>query len=139
MEEKNETDHHSLSSTSSRSIGERDGTTFSPIAAPATQQHALNTIELHKTISRASRASTNINRTLSQTDGYSISVRGEEEDKEEEEIEQRKEEGVPPVPDTSATELVVKWDENDPENPRNMSYARKWVIALVVCLGSVCV
>ncbi|KUL88762.1 hypothetical protein ZTR_03564 [Talaromyces verruculosus] len=138
MEDKHETDRQSLSSTSSRSIGEQDGTTFSPIAAPTTQQHTLNTIELHKTTSRASRASTNINRTLSQTDGYSVSVRGEEEDKEEEEIERKREEGVP-VPDASATELVVKWDENDPENPRNMSYARKWVIALVVCLGSVCV
>lgn len=139
-EDKHETDRHSLSSTSSRSIGERDGTTFSPIAAPTAQQHALNTIELHKTTSRASRASraSNINRTLSHTDGYSISVRGEEGDEEEEALEQRREEGVP-APDASATELVVKWDENDPENPRNMSYARKWVIAIVVCLGSVCV
>lgn len=139
MEEKHETDRHSLSSRSSQSIEERDGTTFSPIAAPATQQHALNTIELHKTTSRASRASANINRTLSLTDGYSVSVRGEEEDKEEEELQQRREEGVPPAPDPSATELIVKWDENDPENPRNMSYGRKWIIALVVCLGSVCV
>lgn len=137
MEDKHETDRHSLSSTSSRSIGEGDGTTFSPIASPTTQQHALNTIELHKTASRASRAS-NINRTLSLTDGYSVSVRGEEEDEEEEELEQRSEEGAP-APDATAAELVVKWDENDPENPRNMSYARKWVIAIVVCLGSVCV
>lgn len=139
MEDKHTANRHSSSSsTSSRSTEERDGTAFSPIAAPTTQQQALNTIDLHKTASRASRASANINRTLSQTDGYSISVRGAENDDEEEEIEQRKEDGVS-APDASATELVVKWDDNDPENPRNMRYARKWVIALVVCLGSVCV
>ncbi|EEA28078.1 MFS multidrug transporter, putative [Talaromyces marneffei ATCC 18224] len=140
MEEKHETDRHSMSSTSSQSIEERDGTTFSPIASPTAQQHALNTMELHKTTSRTSRASTHLHPTLSLTDGYTISVRGEEEDEEEEEeIEQRKEEGVPRAPDASASELLVKWDENDPENPKNMSYVRKWLIASVVCLGSVCV
>ena len=33
----------------------------------------------------------------------------------------------------------VTWTTNDPENPKNMNYVRKWIICLVVCMGSVCV
>jgi hypothetical protein len=39
---------------------------------------------------------------------------------------------------TIANYLLVTWDENDPMNPRNLGYARKWVIVLIVSLGSVC-
>lgn len=37
-------------------------------------------------------------------------------------------------------EFDVKWDgTEDPENPRSMSNARKWICTCVVSLGSVCV
>ncbi|EED23554.1 MFS multidrug transporter, putative [Talaromyces stipitatus ATCC 10500] len=138
MEEKYETERRSLSPTSSHANEEHDGATFSPIAAPSNNLRDLDTVELGKTHSRASRASrASMNRTYSLTDGYCLSVQDDEE-LDEEELEQRKDEGVTPE-DVSPTEYLVKWSENDPENPRNMSYARKWVIAIVVCLGSVCV
>lgn len=110
-----------------------------------TQQQITNASELHKISSRASRSSTNIYRTLSQTDGYSISVQGSDDDESEEEREGEDVEGKAgerdraSAADASATELVVRWDENDPENPKNMNRARKWLIAVIVSLGSVCV
>ncbi|KAJ5605835.1 drug/proton antiporter YHK8 [Penicillium lagena] len=35
--------------------------------------------------------------------------------------------------------FTVAWDENDPINPRNMTKARKWLIVIIVSLGSLCV
>ena len=35
--------------------------------------------------------------------------------------------------------FVVGWDENDPMNPRSLSLARKWLITILVSLGSLCV
>ncbi|CAG7920787.1 unnamed protein product [Penicillium olsonii] len=37
------------------------------------------------------------------------------------------------------TEYTVGWDENDPLNPRNMSKGRRWLIVIIVSLGSLCV
>ncbi|KAJ6008012.1 hypothetical protein N7540_011988 [Penicillium herquei] len=34
---------------------------------------------------------------------------------------------------------TVRWDENDPSNPRNMSKARRWMIVIIVSMGSLCV
>lgn len=127
------------SSSSASSAEDGDNTTFSAITAPTATQDHQNHEQLHKIGSRASkssRASTKINRQLSQTDGYCLSVRGDEEDDEETADEDRLSTGDA---NTSTTEILVKWDENDPANPKNMAHARKWVIAIVVSLGSVCV
>ncbi|CAL5874945.1 uncharacterized protein PFLUO_LOCUS9248 [Penicillium psychrofluorescens] len=35
--------------------------------------------------------------------------------------------------------FTVGWDENDAMNPRNMSKARKWLIVIIVSMGSLCV
>lgn len=145
MQEEHEFSRHSSSSVSLQSDLDRNGTTFSPIATPMTQQQITNASELHKISSRASRSSTNIYHTLSQTDGYSISVQGSDDEETEEEREGDDIEGKAgerdraSAADASATELVVRWDENDPENPKNMNRARKWLIAVIVSLGSVCV
>jgi hypothetical protein len=37
-----------------------------------------------------------------------------------------------------ADSLLVSWDENDLMNPRNLGYARKWLIVFIVSLGSAC-
>jgi hypothetical protein len=34
---------------------------------------------------------------------------------------------------------VVGWEENDVMNPRNMNKARKWMIVIIVSMGSLCV
>lgn len=121
MAEKIETDGHS------RSSADVDGATFTSITAPTSRVES----QLHKT---TSQSSSNIHRTMSLTDGYSIAGM-EDEDKEEEQQTQPSD-----APDgEAATELLVKWDDNDPENPRNMNYFRKWIITLVVSIGSVCV
>ncbi|EFW22052.1 MFS multidrug transporter [Coccidioides posadasii str. Silveira] len=39
-----------------------------------------------------------------------------------------------------AVDFVVGWDgPNDPDNPRNMTYARKWLIVIILAMGSLCV
>ena len=34
---------------------------------------------------------------------------------------------------------TVGWDASDPMNPRSMRKARKWLIVVIVSLGSICV
>ncbi|KAF7596910.1 hypothetical protein BBP40_011955 [Aspergillus hancockii] len=34
---------------------------------------------------------------------------------------------------------TVKWDENDPMHPYNMSLGRRWLIVIIVSMGSLCV
>ena len=65
-------------------------------------------------------------------DGYCISGTDNDDDVENKKNDQ----GGAAI--TIANYLLVAWDENDPMNPRNLSYARKWVIVLIVSLGSVC-
>ncbi|KAF2098191.1 MFS general substrate transporter [Rhizodiscina lignyota] len=37
-------------------------------------------------------------------------------------------------------DFTVKWEENDPQNPRNkLSYARKWAITVIIAGSSMCV
>ena len=81
---------------------------------------------------QTSAAPSNIHRSISLTDGYSVFSPDEDDEKPEPHRPQDTD------PDPKA-ELLVQWDENDPENPRSMSYARKWLICIVVCMGSVCV
>ncbi|KAI2461902.1 hypothetical protein LOY97_000821 [Ophidiomyces ophidiicola] len=39
----------------------------------------------------------------------------------------------------SQTDFVVAWDQTgDPENPRNIPYARKWLIVIIMAMGSGC-
>jgi hypothetical protein len=37
------------------------------------------------------------------------------------------------------TNYLVGWDENDKLNPRNLPMARKWLIVLIISLGSMLV
>lgn len=36
-------------------------------------------------------------------------------------------------------EFLVEWSKDDPSNPRNLSPARRWLIVLIVSMGSLCV
>lgn len=49
-----------------------------------------------------------------------------------------------PAQDAASAELddqfVVKWDDNDPLNPRTrLSKARKWLVTLIIASASLCV
>jgi hypothetical protein len=41
-----------------------------------------------------------------------------------------------PIPDD---EFLVKWDDNDPLNPRNLSALRSWLITMCVSIGALAV
>jgi hypothetical protein len=45
----------------------------------------------------------------------------------------------PQVPQLDKENYLVEWDENDKLNPRNLPMARKWLIVLIVSIGSLLV
>lgn len=103
----------------------------SPVYLPVKSEQQQSSIQ--KT---ASRGSGNIERTWSLNDGYSVTGGADDtptnDNYKDKEIGQSEE-------SPSDTEILVKWDENDPGNPRNMSLGRRWLIAIFVSLGSICV
>lgn len=115
----------------SENMDEHPSPTYLPVKSEQEQQQSA----IHKTASRGS--ANNVERTWSLNDGYSVSGGvddaptdngyGYDNDKE-----------VSDEPG-SDTEILVKWDENDPGNPKNMSLARRWLITVFVALGSICV
>jgi hypothetical protein len=91
--------------------------TFAPIAA----QHDERVTPLQKQRSNASKSIRSIERSWSLNDGTSVGP-----DQIDEAADQD-------------TEYTVGWDENDPMTPRNMSKGRRWLITIIVSLGSLCV
>ncbi|KAN0076102.1 Major facilitator superfamily domain containing protein [Elaphomyces granulatus] len=86
----------------------------------------------HLTVERT-RSRIPLDRNWSLNDGFCLSrVDNDDDDVEDEKDNQDK----ATAPETDA--LIVSWDENDPMNPRNLGYARKWLIVLIVSLGSAC-
>ncbi|KAJ5438874.1 drug/proton antiporter YHK8 [Penicillium daleae] len=88
---------------------------FAPIVAPEEQRDT----QMRKERSNLSRTRS-LERSWSMNDGISLGGDGQE----------------PPEEDVGYT---VGWDVNDPMNPRNMSKARRWLIVVIVSLGSLCV
>ena len=78
----------------------------------------------------AQKSRSNLDRHWSLNDGFSGA-------QDEDEKVPGDEEGDVGIPDESA--FTVTWHENDPMNPRNMSTPRRWLIVIIVSLGSVCV
>lgn len=106
----------------------------SPVYLPVKSEQEQQQSSIHKT---TSRASANVERTWSLNDGYSVNVSGGVDD-DTPTNDNDKEIGESGEPQ-SDTEILVKWDENDPGNPRNMSLGRRWLITIFVSLGSICV
>ncbi|KAJ5484966.1 drug/proton antiporter YHK8 [Penicillium diatomitis] len=99
--------------------------TFVPIVAPASQRHE----QLRKTRSNLSR-SRSLERSWSLNDGVSVgheTTHGEGSDAESQHITEEDD------------QYTVEWDTDDPMNPRNLNKARKWVIVVIVSMGSLCV
>lgn len=100
--------------------------TFAPIVAPEDQRH----MQIKKERSNVS-LSRSLERAWSLNDGVSVGGnRYEEEEAGDAPGQQR------PEDDAGYT---VGWDVDDPLNPRNMSKARRWLIVIIVSLGSLCV
>lgn len=108
---------------------EGDKTTYEPIATEARNQH----LTVQKTDSHGSRP---LERSWSLSDGYSVGAADEEVDNNGVSQEQAQADGAAAGPES---ELLVGWEENDPMNPRNLSLARRWLIVIIISVGSICV
>ena len=97
--------------------------TYAPINSPG--PHNEGSAPLQKQRSNASKSVTSrsLERSWSLNDG--ISIGGHEVD-----------EAAVANEDEAYT---VGWEENDPMNPRNMSKARRWLVVIIVSMGSLCV
>ncbi|KAJ5662666.1 hypothetical protein N7462_011592 [Penicillium macrosclerotiorum] len=119
-------------STAEKSDGELEGTnsedaTFAPITTGPLSHDEHRGTQLQKQRTNASRRS--LDHCWSLNDGVSIS--GNELDRQEAD-----EAGGEPDENRG---FIVGWDESDPMNPRNMNTARRWMIVIIVSMGSLCV
>lgn len=101
-----------------------DETVFAPITSTTNQNR--HDAPLRKERSNTSRS---LERSWSLNDGVSIGGNDYET--------AQADEAAPSA--ERNTGYVVGWDENDPMNPRNMNTARRWLIVVIVSLGSICV
>ncbi|KAJ5150877.1 drug/proton antiporter YHK8 [Penicillium canariense] len=98
---------------------------FAPIVAPTDfDEHGMPVQKERTNLSRTR----SLERSWSLNDGVSPA-------RDEYEAEEVVEAGQPDEDD----EYTVGWDENDAMNPRTMSKARRWLITLIVSMGSFCV
>lgn len=104
--------------------GSEDETIFAPITSATDEDRHY--VPAQKERSNASRS---LERSWSLNDGVSIGGN---------EYETAQADEAAPTAERD-TGYLVGWDENDPMNPRNMSTARRWLIVIIVSLGSVCV
>ncbi|OQE43711.1 hypothetical protein PENCOP_c003G03827 [Penicillium coprophilum] len=95
--------------------------TYAPITSPGT--HDESSAPLQRQSSNASKSVKSLERSWSLNDG--VSIGGHEVNE-------------AAVPNDDAA-YIVGWEENDPMNPRNMSKARRWLITIIVSMGSLCV
>jgi hypothetical protein len=113
-------------SYSSDKSDEFDGAKFEGVTyAPITGTNDESSAPLRKQRSNASKSLTSrsLERSWSLNDG--ISIGGHEVD-----------EAAVASEDEAYT---VGWEDNDPMNPRNMSKARRWLVVIIVSMGSLCV
>jgi hypothetical protein len=134
LEKRDAVDSRRSSSSSLRERSEDDirleqtkseDATFAPIVAPEDQRDS----QMKKVRSNLSRTRS-LERSWSLNDGVSLGGNGYEEEAGEAAGQEM------PEDDSGYT---VGWDASDPLNPRNMSKARRWLIVVIVSLGSLCV
>jgi hypothetical protein len=98
--------------------GNSEDVTFAPITGVASEKRGA---PLQKQKSNASKS---LERSWSLNDG--VSIGGNDVEAEQGGAED----------DDSYT---VGWEDNDPLNPRNMSTTRRWLVTMIVSMGSLCV
>jgi hypothetical protein len=114
---------------------EDDDTTYEPITSEARNQR--------QAVRRTSSHGSGLDRCWSLNDGYSTGAADEEEGKENNRngSEEQPQNGNSAAAAASASEseILVAWEESDPMNPRNLSLMRRWLIVIIVSMGSICV
>ncbi|OJD21959.1 hypothetical protein ACJ73_06698 [Blastomyces percursus] len=110
-------------------VRSRSESHFEPICRPKLDKDSRSTSQA------TSRSSRSLRRVYSLSDGYTHPAVDNDRLHEPEEDEKAEEVSAAP-----GMGYIVKWDgPADPANPRNMRLGRKWVIVLVLAVGSVCV
>lgn len=97
--------------------------TYAPINSPGLHNEGSGPLQKQRSNASKSVTSRSLERSWSLNDG--ISIGGHEVD-----------EAAVANEDEAYT---VGWEENDPMNPRNMSKARRWLVVIIVSMGSLCV
>ncbi|PTU20132.1 hypothetical protein P175DRAFT_0438908 [Aspergillus ochraceoroseus IBT 24754] len=105
---------------------------FAPIK-PATTRTDNNKIQ--RLLSNASSRA--MERSWSLNDGYSCNTGGAEAD--EGAAGDGDRDGDRDANADESSGFIVRWDENDPMNPRNFNTLRRWIIVVICSLGSLCV
>lgn len=100
-----------------------DDVTYAPINSPGTHNEGSAPLQKQRSNASKSVTSRSLERSWSLNDG--VSIGGHEVD-----------EAAMANEDEAYT---VGWEENDPMNPRNMSKARRWLVVIIVSMGSLCV
>lgn len=98
---------------------------FAPIKPATTSDNR----DLHRLQSSRSRGSRPVERSWSLNDGYSCNN----------DTEAGAVSGGRDGAEAAESEFVVRWDENDPQNPRNFNTLRRWIIVIICSTGSLCV
>ncbi|KAJ6141653.1 hypothetical protein N7470_010043 [Penicillium chermesinum] len=102
------------------SKSETEDTAFAPIGNPRTREEPIS--------KQQSNASRSLDRAWSLSDGVSVNRQDVEQEPGQDQDQAADENG-----------FTVSWDENDTLNPRSMSLGRRWLITVLVSLGSACV
>jgi hypothetical protein len=87
--------------------------------------------QLTPSISRKSKTGSQLSPSWSYVDGHSGYFRRGDEDDEDDQANSES--------PAEEKQFEVKFDQNDPLNPRNRSTARKWLVVFTLALGSLCV
>lgn len=93
---------------------------------------SLGPSQLTTSVSWKSKTGSQLSRCRSYVDGYSGYFSNR--DDENEDVEPSNGDGGP-----EGKDFEVKFKENDPMNPRNMSTVRKWIVVFTLAFGSLCV
>jgi hypothetical protein len=88
--------------------------------------------QLMTSVSRKSKTGSQLSRCRSYVDGYSGYFCNQ--DDKYDDVEPSNGDGGP-----EGKDFEVKFKENDPMNPRNMSTVRKWIVVFTLAFGSLCV
>ncbi|CAI7586532.1 unnamed protein product [Penicillium pancosmium] len=99
---------------------------FAPITHPFSRDNGANNQITNPSSSAQATPSRSLERSWSLNDGTSLA--GDE----------RRAERISSDEEHAGESFMVGWDEDDALNPRNMSKARRWMVVIIVSMGSLC-
>lgn len=116
-----EPEHEQSADSKSEEVG------FAPITHPFPRDNGANSQITNLSSNARATSSRSLERSWSLNDGTSLA--GDE----------GRAERISSDEENAGENFMVGWDENDALNPRNMSKARRWMVVIIVSMGSLCV